>query len=217
MLMSDIQAEAEIRRAFGLNPRVNANEVHARVVEGVASLAGTVATLEEKETAGRAAAAAAGVRQVENRLTVTAKEPTDEAELAAAVSSALEAHLVRERRTVGAVVKGDIVHLVGHARSAAAVEAAHHAVASVEGVAKIINEVQIDAGAPMDEASVINRVSRALADAGLLTGNRIAVEAQGGEVVLSGTVESLQDRELTEETARAVDGVSRVENRLSIA
>jgi osmotically-inducible protein OsmY len=60
-------------------------------------------------------------------------------------------------------------------------------------------------------------VSRALADAGLLTGNRIAVEVQGGEVVLSGTVETLQDRELTEETARAVDGVSRVENRLSIA
>jgi osmotically-inducible protein OsmY len=215
--MSEVQVEAEIRRALGLEPRVNGSEVRAQVVEGVATLVGVVSTLEEKEAAGRATARVAGVRQVENRLTVTANEPTNDRALVGAVESALQALPDEVRRTVGAVVEGGIVHLVGHARSVAAAEAAHRAAASVQGVAEIINEVQIDAGAPMDQASVINRVRQALTEAGLLTFNRIGVEAQGGEIILNGFAASPEDRERAEEVARRVAGVSRMENRLSVA
>ena len=78
--MSNQRHEAEIKRALGLHPTVRLADVRVQVVEDGAVLLGTVATLEEKEAAGRAAAAVPGVRRVENRLTVTANHSTSDRE-----------------------------------------------------------------------------------------------------------------------------------------
>lgn len=215
--MSSPRLEGEIRRAMGLEPTVNINNVQVQVVDGVATLSGIVTTLEEKETAGRTAARVAGVRQVENRLAVTTNHARTDRHLTEELDAALEALPDDERRTVGAVSVGGVAHLVGHADSASVVAAAHQAASGVEGVREIINEVQIDAGAPMDEASVINRVAQALVQAGLLRTSNIKVEAEGGEVVLHGRVDNPEERARAEEIARTVAGVSQVENRLTVA
>jgi osmotically-inducible protein OsmY len=75
--MSSRHVEAEIQHAVALDPNINAHDIRAQVVEGLATLTGIVGTLEEKEAAGRATARVAGVRQVENRLTVSASHPVD--------------------------------------------------------------------------------------------------------------------------------------------
>jgi osmotically-inducible protein OsmY len=117
---------------------------------------------------------------------------------------------------MGAAVMDGTAYLVGHARSAAVVEAAHEIAAGGEGVQDIVNEVQIDPSAPMDEASVTNRVIQALAQSHEITPSDIAVDAVGGEVVLKGLVVSSEERERAEEIAMAVLGVSRVTNRLKV-
>jgi osmotically-inducible protein OsmY len=214
--MSRQDLEAAIRRAFSLDPIVDVQDVQVQVVDGLATLTGIVATLEEKEAAGRAAAQVAGVRQVENCLTVIASQPVSDREITQELDTALETLPADEHRTVGAVVAHGAAHLVGHARSAAVVEAAHDLAAGVEGVREVINEVQIDSGAPMDEASVTNRVIQALAQSREITPSDIAVDAVGGEVVLKGLVVSSEERERAEEIAMAVLGVSRVTNRLKV-
>jgi osmotically-inducible protein OsmY len=214
--MSRQDLEAAIRRALGLDPIVSVKDVQVQVVDGLATLTGIVATLEEKEAAGRAAAHVAGVRQVENRLTVIASRPLSNREITEELETALETLPADEHRTVGAIVVHGAAHLVGHAPSAAVVEAAHKLAASVEGVQEVIDEVQIDAGARMDEASVTNRVIQALAESGEMTPSRIAVDAVGGEVVLKGLVVSSEERARADEIARAVPGVSRVTNRLEV-
>lgn len=213
--ISSQRLEGEVLRALGLDPIVILDDVRAQVVDGVALLRGTVATLEEKEAAGRAAASVPGVRQVENRLAVTANHGTTDRRIMAAVDAALDALLGNVHRWVGAVVVDGIVHLRGHAPSAEAAEAAHHAVSRVEGVKSIINEIQIDAGAPMDEASVSNRVIQALVESGQVTPMGIRVDAVGGNIVLRGAVASPAEREQAEAIARTVPGVAHVENRLT--
>src|SRR5947207_2345639 len=104
-------------------------------------------------------------------------------------------------RRVGAVSVDGVVHLVGHARSAAAAQAAHDVATGMAGVKDVINEVQIDAGAPMDAASISNRVIQSLVQSGLLTSSTLEVHAVGGEVVLKGIVESPEERERAAEIA----------------
>jgi osmotically-inducible protein OsmY len=186
------------------------------VVAGRATLTGIVTTLAEKEAAGRAASQVAGVRQVENRLTVSANHPVSDRKLTQAIDTALAALLDDEHRTVGAVVVDGAALLLGHARSAADVEAAHQVVARIPGIKEVIEEVQIDAGAPMDEASVRNRVIEALVESGQVTPYRIEVDATGGEVVLKGMVLSPEERVQAAKIAMAVPGVSRVTNQLRV-
>jgi osmotically-inducible protein OsmY len=214
--MNSPHLEAAIQHTVGLDPTVNAHDLQVEVVEGRAILTGIVATLAEKEAAGRAASRVAGVRQVENRLTVSANHRVSDRELTRAIETALEALPNNEHRTVGAVVQDGAALLRGHARSAADVEAAHQAVARIPGIKQVIDEVQIDAGASMDEASVRNRLMEALVQSGQVTPYRIEADATGGEVVLKGSVPRPEERERAEEIALAVPGVSRVTNRLQI-
>jgi osmotically-inducible protein OsmY len=80
----------------------------------------------------------------------------------------------------------------------------------------VIEEVQIDAGASMDEASVKNRIMEALVQSSQVTPYRVEVDATGGEVVLKGSVPSPEERERAQEIALAVPGVSRVTNQLRV-
>jgi len=213
--MSSQQVEAAIQHAIGLAPNIKALDIRVQVIDGLATLTGIVETLEEKEAAGRAAARVPGVRQVENRLTVGFSHPVSDRKLAEELDAALAALLNDEHRTVGAVVVDGVAHLVGHARSASEVAAAHQVAARVPRLKDVIDEVQIDAGAPMVEASVRNRVMEALIQSGQVHSNRIEVDViAGGEVLLRGMVGSPEERDRAEEIALAAPGVSRVTNRL---
>jgi hyperosmotically inducible protein len=150
--MSNSHVEAAIRHAVGMDPNVNMHGIQVRVVEGLATLTGIVPTLKEKESAGQAAARTEGVRQVENRLTVSANHPLSDRALNEELDTALDALPDEEHRTIGAVTADGATRLVGHARSAADIEAAHEVVARMPGVKAITDEVQIDADVPTDEA-----------------------------------------------------------------
>jgi osmotically-inducible protein OsmY len=206
----------DVVRALGLNPSVNLDNVRVRVVEGVAVLQGAVGTLEEKEAAGLAASRVGGIRHVENRLAVAANHGTTDRRVTEALDTALDALPGDRHRSIGAVAVDGIAHLHGHATSAAEVETARQAALGVEGVKDVIDEVRIDAGAPMDEASVSNRVIQALVQSGAVTPLAIQVTAVGGDIVLRGAVASTQERQRAAAIAMTVAGVAQVDNRLSV-
>lgn len=93
-------------------------------------------------------------------------------------------------------------------------ERAELSVQNVRGVTGIINLIAVRPHvAPVE---IKHRIEKALRRAAQLDASRISVEANGGEVILRGTVRSWAERERAEWTAWNAPGVTNVDNRLKV-
>jgi osmotically-inducible protein OsmY len=75
---------------------------------------------------------------------------------------------------------------------------------------------QESTGEYIDDAAISSKVKSELLISEDTSGTAITVETFKGTVQLSGFVKSAQEKRRAEEIARSVDGVKRVENRISV-
>jgi osmotically-inducible protein OsmY len=75
---------------------------------------------------------------------------------------------------------------------------------------------QESTGEYIDDAAISSKVKSELLTSEDTSGTAITVETFKGTVQLSGFVKSAQEKRRAEEIARSVDGVKRVENRISV-
>jgi osmotically-inducible protein OsmY len=64
--------------------------------------------------------------------------------------------------------------------------------------------------------AIKRRIEAALRRAAAIDASRITVEADGGEVVLRGTVRSWAERERAEQAAWSAPGVAKVDDRIKV-
>ena len=81
-------------------------------------------------------------------------------------------------------------------------------------VRDIRNEIQLRP--PVEASAIAERIRGALGRLGLSSASAIEVEATGSDVRLSGFVPSWHERDVAENVAWSVPGVSRVDNRLTV-
>jgi osmotically-inducible protein OsmY len=85
----------------------------------------------------------------------------------------------------------------------------------IKGVKGVSNLIQLK---PRAQPSEIKRkIQDAFKRSAEVDANRITVEANGGEVVLKGTVRSWIEREEAERAAWAAPGVTKVEDRIVVS
>ena len=216
-MYSDKQLQQDVLDELDWEPSVDAAHIGVSVENGIATLSGHVLTYSEKHGAEMAARRVKGVRAVVQEIEVrlsTSAERSDE-DIAASVLSRLawQSGLPSER--VKVEVENGTVTLCGEVDWKYQSELAVRNAGAVHGVRAVINSIAIRPSA--EPADVKRRIEQALRRHAELEASRISVSAVESTVTLTGTVNSLYERQMAERAAWSAPGVRHVIDRIAVA
>ncbi|MCR9294454.1 MAG: BON domain-containing protein [bacterium] len=222
-LLRDI--ELRLTLTHGLNP----NSLQISVDRGNVLLAGSVASIIQVRQAERIAAEVRGVHSVQNDLmlepvSAAANVPLSNDELKSAVEWAIARDAYIGNLSIQVAVRNGSVELTGVVPNLYHADLASEEVSQVPGVWSIDNRLVVESQLLLsmlpktaDDAELPQVIQQELAIDPSLDVSKINVAASDGEIRLSGTVASFQQRRSAARLARMVVGVSSVDNQLQVA
>jgi osmotically-inducible protein OsmY len=215
-MKSDEDARKDVESELRWDPDVDATDVVVTVRDGVVTLAGFVCSFSEKWEAESAAKRVAGVRGVTNgletRLPAIGERP--DPEIARDAVNALLHELPDFAEDIQVVVSDGLLTLEGEVGSRQNRQDAAQAVRRVRGVKGVLNTIKARSIVAPEDIHL--KIAEALKRSALLNSANIAVEANGNEVVLKGTVRSWAQRKEADEAAWRAPGVTKVDNRITV-
>ena len=216
-MRSDSDIERDVKDELQWDPDLDATDIAVSVKSGVVTLAGYVKSYGDKYQAEAAAKRVAGVSGVANDLEI--RVPTvdqrPDPDIARDAVAAIKAYLPISSKNIKVVVQNGRVTLEGQVEWQYQRRTAERAVRRIEGVLGVSNMIQLSPRArPQDIKKKIEEAFRRNAE---LDANRIIVEANGGEVILKGSVRSWIERQEAEAVAWSAPGVARVLDRITVS
>ncbi len=195
IMKSDTDIKRDVEDELRSDPTIDATDIAVVVKNGVVTLTGFARTYMDKLGAEAAAKRVADVVGLANDIEVSpsSADQRPDPEIARDAVAALRSRLPLSSSRVRAVVDKGWVTLEGEVEWNYQREAAERAVRRVKGVKGVINSIQLTPGvAPVEIKRKIEEAFRRSAE---IDASRITVEANGGEVVLRGTVWSWAERQ----------------------
>lgn len=199
------------------DPSVTAAHIGVAANAGVVTLTGHVESYAEKQAAEMAARQVRGVKAVAEEIEVKLPFGTERSddEIAAAAVDRLAWDVAIPCDAVKIKVEKGWVTLTGEVDWYFQKEAAEQDVRRLFGVVGVSNQISIKPRVNLSNIS--DDIMHAMNRSWFFDPKTITVSAHGGKVRLTGTVNSLHDRQVAAATAWAAPGVTEVENDIVVA
>ncbi len=199
------------------DPSVTAAHIGVAANAGVVTLTGHVESYAEKQAAEMAARQVRGVKAVAEEIEVRLPFGTERSddEIAAAAVDRLAWDVAIPCDAVKIKVEKGWVTLTGEVDWYFQKEAAEQDVRRLFGVVGVSNQISIKPRVNLSNIS--DDIMHAMNRSWFFDPKTITVSAHGGKVRLTGTVNSLHDRQVAAATAWAAPGVTEVENDIVVA
>ena len=216
-MRTDSDIERDVKDELQWDPDLDATDIAVSVKNGVVTLTGFVRSYTDKYEAEAAAKRVAGVVGVANDIEVRmpSVDERPDPEIARDAVAAIKSQLPISSEHIRIIVKNGWVTLEGHVEWQYQRSTAETAVRRIKGVKGVTNVIQLR---PRAEPSDIKRkIQDAFKRSAEVDANRIQIEANGGEVILKGTVRSWIEREEAERVAWSAPGVTNVVDRIVVS
>lgn len=140
---SDTDLAAAVRQALRWDVFVPDDRIQSTVANGLVTLRGEVDTHAQRDDAARAVRNLAGVRAIENRVTVKQVADPTPVQVRDAIRGALERHAGREAEHLQVDVEGGRVTLHGNVHSWREREAVLGAATGTRGVSSVVDRMRV--------------------------------------------------------------------------
>jgi osmotically-inducible protein OsmY len=216
-MKSDSEIERDVKDELMWDPDLDSTDIAMSVKMGVVTLAGFVKSYTDKYEAEAAVKRVAGVVGVANDLEVRmpSVDERPDPDIARDAVASIKSQLPISSENIKVVVKNGWVTLEGRVEWQYQRSTAENAVRRIKGVKAVSNLIQLKPRAAPDE--IKRKIEEAFRRNAEVDANRITVEANGGEVILKGTVRSWVEREEAERAAWSAPGVTKVEDRIIVS
>jgi osmotically-inducible protein OsmY len=216
-MSQDSQLQHAVLSELSWEPSVTAAHIGVSANAGVVTLTGEVDSFAQKHAAEAAARRVRGVRAVAEEMQV--RLPFDahrsDEQIAAAAIERLSWNALLPKNSVRASVEHGCVTLTGEVGFWYQKDAAEQDIRPLHGVVGVWNQITIKPA--VNASGLSDDITHALHRSWFFDPQTTFVRAEGGKVVLSGTVHSLHERELAAKAAWAAPGVVSVENDIIVS
>lgn len=206
-----------VLRELAWDTRVEVTDVGVQVSEGVVTLTGTVSSYGEKMAAQEAAHRVAYVRDVVNAIEIKTLgvQARSDVELAHMARHVLEWDVLVPDERITLTVEDGWIILEGTVSVWAQREEAERAVRHLASVQGVTNIITVDAP-PLKSQDIRLAIQDALWRRATREASHIEVSVEGGQVTLSGQVQSPQEKRAILGTISHAPGVSAIHDQLHV-
>lgn len=216
-MKSDVKIREDVQEELAWQPNLKETEIGVIVDNGIVTLTGVVDHYMKKLDAENAAKSVKGVKAVADDIEVRYKGSNikNDTDIAKAAVNALKWNSSVPDEKVIPKVENGYVYLTGKVNWGYQKSSAERAVEGLQGVKNVFNNIEIES--KIEPSDIKNRIQKAYERSAQLEAKNIIVSVDGNTVTLSGTVDSVAEKEEAKRAAFLAPGVNKVINNIEVS